>query len=111
MTATFVPYHDATDGSRRIRVTVDYPLCADDLAQILASAHRDNDPAELPLLRYTDAVRTLREELRTRGGRAPFLWRSSVTAGTAGAERADAVERWARQEMTRNFPALSPRRT
>lgn len=106
MTSTFVPYLDQTDGALRIRMTVAYPLRADDVAAILASAHREKAPAELPLLRYTDAVHIIRTELIERGGKAPFLWRTTAE-GTAGTAHADALETWAREEVRRNFPALS----
>lgn len=106
MTSTFVPYRDRTDGALRIRMTVAYPLRADDIVALLASAHRDTKPDELPLLRYTDAVHAIRTELIERGGKAPFRWRTAVE-DTAGAAQADALEKWAREEVRRNFPALS----
>ncbi|MCX4405883.1 MULTISPECIES: hypothetical protein [unclassified Streptomyces] len=76
MTSTFVPYRYRyryrTDGLLRIRVTVAHPLRADDIA-LLASAHREMVPDELPLLRYTDAVHIIRTELIERGGKTPLL--------------------------------------
>lgn len=106
MTSTFVPYRDQTDGSLCIRMTVAYPLNADDIVALLASAHRDKEPDELPLLRYTDAVHIIRTELTERGGKEPFRWRT-VVERTAGAAHADALQKWAREEVRRNFPALS----
>ncbi|EGX57912.1 MULTISPECIES: hypothetical protein [Streptomyces] len=107
MTSTFVPYRDPNDRRLRIRMTVEFPLLADDIAQVLASAHREKAPDELPLLRYTDAVHVIRTELIERGGKAPFRWRTAVER-TAGTAQADALEKWAREEVRRNFPALSP---
>ncbi|WP_019061405.1 hypothetical protein [Streptomyces prunicolor] len=106
MTSTFVPYRDRTDGALRIRMTVAYPLRANDVVAILASAHRENAPDELPLLRYTDVVHIIRTELVERGGKTPFLWRTTVE-GAASTAYADALETWAREEVRRNFPALS----
>ncbi|MFD9040904.1 hypothetical protein [Streptomyces bottropensis] len=106
MTSTFVPYRDQTDGSLRIRMTVAYPMSADEVVALLASAHRDKTPDELPLLRYTDAVHVIRTELIERGGKAPLQWRTTVER-KAGSAHADALEKWAREEVRRNFPALS----
>ncbi|MER6367133.1 hypothetical protein ABT255_01930 [Streptomyces mirabilis] len=72
MTSTFVPYRYRTGGLLRIRVTVAYPLRADDIA-LLASAHQEMVPDELPLLRYTDAVHIIRTELIEGGGKTPLL--------------------------------------
>lgn len=102
MTATFTS-RCHPDGSPCIEITVTYALRALDLAQLLASAHRTTDPAELPMLRYTDAVTTLRRELRGRGGDAPFSWRNDFTDDDQGAE---VLEAWARGEVARLFPAL-----
>lgn len=102
MTATFQPRRHA-DGSVRIEVTVTYALRADDLAQVLASAHRATTPSALPMLRYTDAVTQLRRELRTRGGDAPFRWRDDSPEEDQDARTR---ETWARGEVHRLFPAL-----
>ncbi|MFD3422072.1 hypothetical protein [Streptomyces decoyicus] len=104
MTATFIPRH-YTDGSVRIDVTVTYSLRALGLAQILASAHRTTETASLPKLRYTEAVAVLRRELRTKGGDAPLFWRDDFTDDE---QAADALAQWAREEVTRVFPALGP---
>lgn len=103
MASTFVPYRDSADGLLRIRVTVAYPLRADDIVALLASAHREMAPDDLLLLRYTDAVHIIRTELIESGGKTPFLWRTA-TEGTAGAGHADALETWAREAVRRNFP-------
>ncbi|MFI8932419.1 hypothetical protein ACIG3E_32745 [Streptomyces sp. NPDC053474] len=104
MTAAFTPRRHS-DGTIRIDITVTYSLRATDLAQILASAHRTTCSDALPLLRYTDAVKTVRGELRARGGDAPLLWR----ADSGKDEReANALALWAYSEITRLFPALTP---
>ncbi|GGX46360.1 hypothetical protein [Streptomyces noursei] len=104
MTATFVPRR-RNDGTPYIDVTVTHSLTALDLAQLLASAHRTTDPAALPTLSYTKAVAVVRGELRARGGDAPFFWRDDFTDDDQGA---DGLEQWARNEITRIFPALGP---
>ncbi|MGW0868868.1 hypothetical protein ACWD3Z_00085 [Streptomyces sp. NPDC002740] len=86
-------------------MTVAYPLRADDIA-LLASAHRERVPDELPLLRYTDAVHIIRTELIERAGKTPLLLHCH-REGTASATRADALKTWVREEVRRNFPTLN----
>jgi hypothetical protein len=104
--ATFVPRtHD--DGSLRIDLTLTHSLTALDLVQLLCSAHRTTALDSLPLHPYTALVHTLRTELRERGALEPFRWRTALTE-TGHHARADALETWARAEVTRLFPALGP---
>ncbi|MFB6884163.1 hypothetical protein ACFCY8_25375 [Streptomyces noursei] len=102
LTATFVPRR-RSDGTSYINVTITHSLTALGLAQLLASAHRTTDPTSLPTLSYTDTVAVVRRELRAKGGDAPFFWRDDFTDDDQGA---DDLERWARNEIARLFPAL-----